>query len=161
VDLSVSTTIAAPEERRRLFFAQAAADASEEHIRQWFSQYGAVESVQLFSEATNGISSGCGYITMATSEQAAAALAAVQQNPQLQTPVGFLNVSWPLDEAGAAAPIATAAAAATSGNPMSALAANADRTVSNPRLQSAQQLQLPLLAVQLLRPAGWFLQDAA
>jgi hypothetical protein len=126
VDLSVNTAVAV--ERRRLFFAQAAADATEEHIKQWFSQYGTVESVQLFSEAANGISSGYGYVTMSTNEQAAAALAAVQQNPQLQTPVGFLNVSWPLDDAGAAAP--AAAAAATSPNPMSNLVANAERTVS-------------------------------
>ncbi|KAF6258452.1 hypothetical protein COO60DRAFT_1701321 [Scenedesmus sp. NREL 46B-D3] len=125
-DEAVSTK-AASGQRRRLFFAQAAADASEEQIKQWFSQYGSVESVQLFTEATNGISSGCGYITMSTNEQAAAALAAVQQNPQLQTHVGFLNVSWPLDEAGAAAP--TAAAATASQNPMSSLAANADRTL--------------------------------
>jgi hypothetical protein len=153
VDLPISTATAAPEERRRLFFAQAAADASEEHIRQWFSQYGAVESVQLFSEATNGISSGCGYITMSTNEQAAAALAAVQQNPQLQTPVGFLNVSWPLDEAGAAAPTATAAAV-TSGNSMSNLVANADRTVSRSWLLR--------LAVQVLHKAVCrLLHDAA
>uniref|UniRef100_A0A383VEA1 RRM domain-containing protein n=1 Tax=Tetradesmus obliquus TaxID=3088 RepID=A0A383VEA1_TETOB len=126
-DKSANTATAG--ERRRLFFAQAAADATEEHIKQWFSQYGLVESVQLFNEATNGISSGYGYVTMSSNEQAAAALAAVQQNPQLQTPVGFLNVSWPLDEPGAAAPTAAAAAAGTSPNPMSSLAANADRTL--------------------------------
>jgi hypothetical protein len=129
-----SLNAAAAGERRRLFFAQAAADASEEHIKQWFSQYGPVESVQLFSEATHGSTSGYGYVTMATSEQAEAALAAVQQNPQMKTPVGFLNVSWPLDEAGAAAP--AAAASATSPNPMSSLEANADRTVSNCRCSS-------------------------
>lgn len=115
---------AASNSSRRLFFAQASSDATEEQIKQWFSQYGVVESVQLLNDSSSGHSSGCGYITMGTSEQAAAALAAIQQNQQLPSPVGFLNVSYPLaDElASAAAPSAA--------SQMSSLVANADRTVS-------------------------------
>eukprot|EP00879_Flechtneria_rotunda_P014644 GHRR01015303.1.p1 GENE.GHRR01015303.1~~GHRR01015303.1.p1 ORF type:complete len:221 (+),score=51.53 GHRR01015303.1:263-925(+) len=105
--------------RRRLFFAQASKECKEEHLKAWFSQYGVVEQVHLYNDNSNSLSSGCGYITMVTHEQAALALAAVQNKPQLPNPIGLLNVSWALTSDGTA----------NMASPPSQLVANADRTV--------------------------------
>lgn len=109
------------ESRRRLFFAQAAQDVTESQLLSWFQQFGVVEQIELVGENGGTAGIGHGYITMGTNEQAAAALAAVQQNPQAGCPVGYLNYS---------SPVTVAAEDGTACNGQAALAANADRTVS-------------------------------
>lgn len=112
-----------PDDKRRLFFAQAAPDASEEQLSAWFSQYGVVEQIELYKDNDGSANTGYGYILMATSEQAAAALAAAQQNPLGNCPVKYLNLSCP-------ATVTVEDSAVQNSSPHSTLMANADRTVS-------------------------------
>jgi hypothetical protein len=109
--------------RRRLLFTQAPVDCTEDTIRVWLSQFGAVEQLQMYSEGGAVLGSNCGLVTMSTSEAAAAVVAAVLGNMQLPPPLQKLSVNWVVqsDDHGALS---------ADGNAMpSSLAANADRTV--------------------------------
>eukprot|EP00878_Enallax_costatus_P000544 GHUV01000639.1.p1 GENE.GHUV01000639.1~~GHUV01000639.1.p1 ORF type:complete len:701 (+),score=275.00 GHUV01000639.1:70-2172(+) len=107
--------------KRRLFFAQAAQEITEQQLSAWFIQFGTVEQVELYRDLNNS-NSGYGYITMATSEQAAAALSAVQQHPQAGCPVQYLNLSCPVT-------VAVEDPSAPTVDPHTTLVANADRTL--------------------------------
>eukprot|EP00775_Hariotina_reticulata_P011976 gene11976-12119_t len=101
---------------------QLPADCTEDHIRAVFGQYGVVEQVQMYSDASSTPNTGCGYVTMASQEQAASALAALQQNHSLPAPLSCLAVSWALAVEQQQQPQAW-------GSPQSSLVANAGRTV--------------------------------
>lgn len=113
--------------KRRLFFAQAAQQTTEQQLTAWFSQFGTVEQVELYRDLnantnSGNTNSGYGYVTMATSEQAAAALSAVQQNPPAGCPVQYLNLSCPVT-------VAVEDPSAPAVDPHTTLVANANRTV--------------------------------
>jgi hypothetical protein len=76
---------------RRLVFYGAAEDVSEPTLLQLFSRHGDVTGLFLVRSAL-GLPSGCGYVTMATAEQAAAALAALQGSSECAEDDGKLGL---------------------------------------------------------------------
>lgn len=112
----------ATDSKRRLFFAQTAPDVTEEQLTAWFGQFGIVEQLELYKDPTGSASAGYGYITMATSEGAAAAVATAQQNPQSGCPAKYLNFSCPVT-------VAVEDVAAQGNSAQSNLVANAERTL--------------------------------
>lgn len=109
--------------RRRLLFTQAPPECTEEVIKAWLSQFGAVEQLQMYADGGSMLGSNCGLITMASNESAAAVVAAVLGNMQLPEAFQKLSVSWVVqsDDQGMVS---------SDGNLMpSSLAANAGRTV--------------------------------
>lgn len=63
---------AGPQDNRQLFFARAPVLTTEAELKQLFSQFGEVESINLFRERRTHASKGCGFVTMGTREQAVA-----------------------------------------------------------------------------------------
>ncbi len=53
---------------RAQFFSKAPTDATEEQIAAFFTQWGAVEEINLFRERRTGVSKGCGFVTMQVRE---------------------------------------------------------------------------------------------
>ncbi|WIA11222.1 hypothetical protein OEZ85_011349 [Tetradesmus obliquus] len=76
---------------RRLVFFGAAEAVGEPTLLQLFSQYGDVTGLFLVRSAL-GLPSGCGYVTMANAEQAAAALAALQGSSECAEAGGKLGL---------------------------------------------------------------------
>lgn len=134
-----------PDSRKRLFFAQASPEASEEHLSAWFSQYGVVEQIELYKDNSGSGNPGYGYISMGNSEQAAAALNAAQQNPQGNCPVKYLNLSCPVT-------VAVEDSSAQNSSPHTNLVANADRTVRIADELDMPTSQDPAHCVQVYQP---------
>jgi len=67
-----------PEDNRQLFFTNAPTELTEEEISAFFSQFGAVEEVNLFRERKTGNSKGCGFVTMQSRDQAMRAINAME-----------------------------------------------------------------------------------
>jgi RNA recognition motif-containing protein len=72
-------------------FFGAAEDVSEPTLLQLFSRHGDVTGLFLVRSAL-GLPSGCGYMTMASAEQAAAALAALQGSSECAEAGGKLGL---------------------------------------------------------------------
>lgn len=109
--------------RRRLLLTQAPPECTAELIKAWLNQFGTVEELQMYGVNGAVLGSNCGLVTMATSESAAAVMAAVLGNMQLPAIFKKLSVSWVVqsDDHGCLS---------SDNNAMpSSLAANADRTV--------------------------------
>ncbi|WIA44420.1 hypothetical protein OEZ86_007184 [Tetradesmus obliquus] len=68
--------------------------ATKEELKALFSQFGEVEEINLFRERRSFFSKGCGFITMATREQAMAAMQALDEKHLLGGSVTPLAVKW-------------------------------------------------------------------
>jgi RNA recognition motif-containing protein len=83
-----------PDNNRQLFFAHMPTSAAEEDIHRLFSQFGAVESVDLFHDRRTRVSKGCGFVAMASREAAAAAMEALDDKLALEGATAPLAVKW-------------------------------------------------------------------
>eukprot|EP00878_Enallax_costatus_P031789 GHUV01034836.1.p1 GENE.GHUV01034836.1~~GHUV01034836.1.p1 ORF type:complete len:209 (+),score=50.80 GHUV01034836.1:1094-1720(+) len=83
-----------PQDNHQLFFARAPVVTTEDELKQLFSEFGEVESINLFHERRTHASKGCGFVTMATREQAVAAMNALDEKQLLEGSVTQLAVKW-------------------------------------------------------------------
>eukprot|EP00775_Hariotina_reticulata_P001643 gene1644-1985_t len=83
-----------PQDNRQLFFARAPLLITEPEIKQLFTQFGEVEEINLFRERRTHLSKGCGFVTMASREQAMAAMAALDEKQLLEGSATPLAVKW-------------------------------------------------------------------
>ncbi|KAF6260316.1 hypothetical protein COO60DRAFT_909475 [Scenedesmus sp. NREL 46B-D3] len=83
-----------PTDNRQLFFTRAPVITAEEQLKALFSRFGEVEEINLFRERRTALSKGCGFITMATREQAMAAMQALDEKHLLEGSVTPLAVKW-------------------------------------------------------------------
>eukprot|EP00803_Ostreobium_quekettii_P005787 evm.model.scf_971.4 EVM.evm.TU.scf_971.4 scf_971:48875-55971(+) len=84
-----------PSDNNQLFFSRAPPVANFEDVRAAFSQYGKVDDVQLFTDwKAGGVSKGCGFVTMATREDAYRALEGLNENYVMQGAKSTLLVQW-------------------------------------------------------------------
>lgn len=83
-----------PQDNRQLFFSRAPLSATESDLRETFAQFGTVEEVNIFSDRKTNMSKGCGFITMASRDQAVRAIEALNENCIMQGAVTTLAVKW-------------------------------------------------------------------
>lgn len=79
----------------QLFFARAPPGVTEDKLTEIFGTYGEVLKVQAFMDRRAGISKGCGFIDMATHDQAKAAIEALDDKYTVEGGYTSLAVKWP------------------------------------------------------------------
>jgi RNA recognition motif-containing protein len=83
-----------PADNRQLFFSHAPPHLSEEDLTSLFSLYGTVDEINLFRERKTGASKGCGFVTMATREQATRVLGALGGTQEEEVGQGLPPGGW-------------------------------------------------------------------
>jgi RNA recognition motif-containing protein len=85
---------AGPQDNRQLFFARAKFNPSEEDMKEVFSPYGEVEEVLIFKDKRTQQNKGCGFVKMATRQQATDALDALDGKVAMPGAKESLSVKW-------------------------------------------------------------------
>lgn len=85
---------AGPEDNRQLFFTRAPLTATEADFMALFSRFGTVEEVNLFRERRSNISKGCGFVLMATRDQALAVMETLDERHLMDQAVTPLSIKW-------------------------------------------------------------------
>eukprot|EP00976_Prorocentrum_cordatum_P095398 1190154-Prorocentrum_minimum.AAC.3 len=83
-----------PQDNRQLFFARAKFNTTDEEVKEVFSQYGEVEEVLIFKDKRTGQSKPCGFVRMATRQQALDALNAVDGKVVMEGAKESMSVKW-------------------------------------------------------------------